>query len=152
MLAAELNCINHNYSLGILAPESYIPVLKPLQEFTDLPITYFFNENTTKPLINIAVDFVSKRFKFIDLFLTDYEETLPIFVNATKDAGLCVKSLNNVDKLQDDQEALVVIAAREEFIRSCIERGRNGKKKKTWIVLPLDDSEIDGNFFFIQHQ
>ncbi|KAK0162648.1 hypothetical protein PV327_006410 [Microctonus hyperodae] len=143
MIAPELSCSNEYYSLGILAPNKYISVLQLFQEFTDVPVTYYTNENTTKPLVNILVNFVSKHFHAIDLLLTDSKVTLDLLINETNRAGICVKSLDNFEIIQNDNKALIVIAAHEEYIKSLIEpRIHGGESRKTWIILPLDDSDV----------
>ncbi|XP_015126011.1 uncharacterized protein LOC107047718 isoform X2 [Diachasma alloeum] len=140
MLAAEPDCAYDYYNLGVLAPEGYIPILQPLQEITDLPVAFYFNDNITKPLVNIAIDFITRKFETVDVLLTDTDFAQNIIIDGTREAGICVDGFNNLTKLDNTDNGLIVAAGEERSIRSWVGRhaGRN-----TWIILPLDDSAPD---------
>ncbi|XP_063978771.1 uncharacterized protein LOC135163339 isoform X2 [Diachasmimorpha longicaudata] len=140
MLAAEPDCTYDHYNLGVLAPEVYIPVLQPLQDMTDLPFAFYFNDNITKPLVNIAIDFIARKFETIDLLLADTDFAQAIVVESTREVGICVESFNNLTKLDNMDNGLIVAAGEERSIRSWI-GGYQGMG--TWVILPLDDSEPD---------
>ncbi|XP_034937834.1 uncharacterized protein boss [Chelonus insularis] len=141
-LSSELECADQTYSLGILASSSYTSVLQPFKDFTDIPIMFYSPQYMTQTLITIAVSFISSRFKSIDLLLTDSKTTFEIFGNESAKAGVCIKSLVDLEDKDSDQESLVVIAGDEFYIRYWMQREEVKSIQKTWIFIPLDFSDI----------
>lgn len=150
MTIAESDCTenqNDYYDLGILAPEHYLPVLQPLVEFSDLPISYYFNKNTTNRLIQAAVHFVRENFDEIELLLTDCDSVLEFFLRKTNDVGVCVKNINDLGQLDVESDGLFVVIGGGEFIRSWM-NDNIISRHKNWFIVPIDDSNLDGLFFY----
>lgn len=144
--AAESDCTNKSnnyYDLGILAPENYVPVLKPLFDFTELPISFYFNKNTSNPLINAAVYFIKDNYNEVELLLTDCDNVHDVFLKSTSDVGVCIKNINDLGQLNEESDGLIVVAAGEEMIRSWMQ-DEAISRRKTWLIIPLDDSELEG--------
>ncbi|XP_011296971.1 uncharacterized protein boss isoform X2 [Fopius arisanus] len=140
MLASEPDCTHDYYNLGVLAPQSYISILQPLQDITDLPLAFYFNDNISKPLVNIAMNFITHKFETIDLLLTHNDFVHNIILDETRETSICVESFNNLTKLDNMDNGLIVAAGEERSIRSWLEKYR---EKQTWLIIPMDDSEPD---------
>lgn len=91
----------------------------------------------------MGLDFITRNFHTIDLLLTDSTSTFEIFLNQSQFLDLCIKSYDDVSRVEDDQEATIVILGDEFFIRSWLEVERINVIK-TWIIIPLDDSDVTG--------
>ncbi|XP_057332187.1 protein bride of sevenless [Microplitis mediator] len=127
------------YSLGILVPFHYHGVLEPISSYTDLSITFYGSQII--PSINMGLDFITRNFHTIDLLLTDSTSTSEIFLNQSQFLDVCIKSYDDISRVEDDQEATIVILGDEFFIRSWLEVERINVIK-TWIIIPLDDSDV----------
>ena len=145
--AVNFDCVDY-YELGILVPEVYRAILQPLGDFNVLPVSSYKNANMTKALVDTLMEFITTKFEVIDLLLVDSHDILGVVLDASREAGICVKSVDEVAELDNDTEAVIVIAGCKDSIISWIEKGDNTLLgKKTWIVLPLDNSYVHGIFY-----
>ncbi|KAI4504645.1 hypothetical protein M0802_000195 [Mischocyttarus mexicanus] len=142
--AVDMDCTEH-YEMGVLVPTVYNNILEPLTNFSILPISFYKEQNLTKPLINIMVHYISTRFESIDLLLTNSDFVLDYFFDATKNLGICVKNYKDFQELEDNiTEAVIVVIGDVDDIKQSIEKGEKIEgPRKTWIVLPLDRSHVD---------
>ncbi|XP_076677151.1 G protein coupled receptor bride of sevenless isoform X3 [Andrena cerasifolii] len=142
--AVESDCTEH-YDLGILLPSEYTAILEPLRNYSVLPISSYREQNLTRPLVNLMVHYLTTRFEVIDLLLADSDFAANSFLDSTKEAGICVKSYASAVELEEkDAEAVIAAIGGRNDIRLWIERGEKlVGARKTWIVLPLDGSNVD---------
>ncbi|KZC03736.1 PREDICTED: protein bride of sevenless [Dufourea novaeangliae] len=142
--AVDTDCVD-NYDLGILLDSGYAAILEPFRNYSVLPITTYKEQNLTRPLINLMVHYLTTRFETIDLLLVDSDFPLNLFLDTTKEAGLCVKRYSsNVELDENDTEAVVAVIGGRNEIRQWIEKGEKLQgPKKTWIVLPIGGSNVD---------
>ncbi|XP_043266137.1 protein bride of sevenless [Colletes gigas] len=142
--AVDSDCTDR-YELGILLPTEYSTILEPLRNYSILPISTYHEQNLTKPLLNLLVHYLSTRFESIDLLLVDSEFALNFFLDATREAGVCVKNYAKTVELdENDTEAVIAVIGGRNEARQWIERGEKLQgHRKTWIVLPLDGSNVD---------
>ncbi|XP_076165762.1 G protein coupled receptor bride of sevenless isoform X1 [Ptiloglossa arizonensis] len=142
--AVYSDCTDH-YELGILLPSEYISVLEPFRNYSVLPISTYNEQNLTKPLLNLMVHYLSTRFEIVDLLLVNSDFALNFFLDTTQEAGICVKNYANIVELDENEtEAVIVVIGTRNDIRQWIERGEKLQgPRKTWIVLPLDGSNVD---------
>ncbi|CAD1480818.1 unnamed protein product, partial [Heterotrigona itama] len=140
----DADCTGH-YEMGILLPSEYTTILEPLRNYSVLPISSYNEQNLTRPLINLMVHYVSTRFETIDVLLTNHDFPLNSFLDATKEAGICVKKYADSLQLEEDETEIVIAAiGHRNDIRQWIERGEKMQgSRKTWIALPLDGSNVD---------
>lgn len=154
MEAVDYDCVDY-YELGILVPGSRSAILQPLGDYNVLPVSTYKEANMTRSLVDTMVAFASTRFEVIDLLLVDSHAVLGLVLDATREAGICVKSVHEAAELDNDTEAVIAVVGSGESIRSWIDRRDEASlhsDKKVWLVLPLDDSYVDGkvgicNFF-----
>ena len=141
----DADCTDH-YEMGILLPTEYTTILEPLRNYSVLPISSYNEQNLTRPLINLMVHYVSTRFETIDVLLANHDFALNSFLDATKEAGICVKKYSDSLELEEDETETVIAAiGQRNDIRQWIERGEKMQgSRKTWIALPLDGSNVDG--------
>ncbi|CAL7937934.1 unnamed protein product [Xylocopa violacea] len=140
----DSDCMDH-YEVGILLPLEYATVLEPLRNYSVLPISTYQEQNLTRPLINLMVHYLSTRFETIDLLLTTLNFPLNLFLDTAKEAGICVKDYGDTLKLEEGEtEAVIAVIGFRNDIRQWIERGEKLQgPRKTWIVTPLDGSNVD---------
>ncbi|XP_058792539.1 protein bride of sevenless isoform X2 [Phymastichus coffea] len=142
--AMEMDCSAH-YDLGILAPERYSEVLEPLRNLDIIPVNTYASANLSRPLIDVLVDFIASRYSVVDLVLSSSRRLLDRFLDASKEAGICVKS----DKMHEpDGNAtdLVVVAIGDyDDVSAWLDEEQIGDHddKKIWIILPVDNSHVD---------
>nr|XP_031825754.1 protein bride of sevenless isoform X2 [Nomia melanderi] len=143
-VAVDTDCVD-NYDLGILLASEYATILEPLRNYSVLPVSTYKEQNLTRPLINLMVHYLATRFETIDLLLVDSDFPLNLFLDTTKEAGICVKSYANTVELDDnDTEAVIAVIGSRNEIRQWIERAEKVQgPKKTWIVLPIDGSNAN---------
>ncbi|XP_044581329.1 uncharacterized protein LOC123262906 [Cotesia glomerata] len=134
-LLTSIDCPEY-YSLGLLVPLHYQEILSPLASFAEMPVTYYSSLLT--PKVSIALDFLTRSFPEVDLLLTDSISTLDLFMNQSQSLNLCIKSVDNVAQLEDNLAGTIVLSGPESFIRSWISE----VSLKTWVVIPLDDSDV----------
>ncbi|XP_076650778.1 G protein coupled receptor bride of sevenless isoform X2 [Halictus rubicundus] len=142
--AVDTDCVD-NYDLGILLASEYATILEPLRNYSVLPVSTYKEQNLTRPLINLMVHYLTTRFEMIDLLLVDSDYPLNLFLDVTKEAGICVKNYASTVVLDEsDTEAVIAVVGARNEIRQWIERGEKLQgPKKTWIVLPIDGSNVD---------
>ncbi|XP_053976143.1 protein bride of sevenless isoform X1 [Hylaeus volcanicus] len=142
--AVDSDCTDR-YEMGILLPSEYNAILEPIRNYSVLPISTYEDQNLTKPLLNLMVHYLSTRFEIVDLLLVDSEFALNFFLDATKEAGICVKNYaKNVELDEGDTEAVIAVIGGRNDARQWIEKGEKLQgPRKTWIVLPLDGSNVD---------
>ncbi|XP_033324769.2 G protein coupled receptor bride of sevenless isoform X2 [Megalopta genalis] len=142
--AVDTDCVD-NYDLGILLPSDYATILEPLRNYSVLPVSTYKEQNLTRPLINLMVHYLTTRFEMIDLLLVGTDYPLNLFLDVTKEAGICVKNYASTVELDDnDTEAVIAVIGTRNEIRQWIERGEKVQgPKKTWIVLPIDGSNVE---------
>lgn len=145
--AVALDCVDY-YELGVLVPSIYDPILKPLGDFNVLPVSVYEDANMTSALVDTLIEFISTKYEVVDLLLVDSHELLARLLDASKDAGLCVKSVNQVAEIDNDTEAVIVGVGSNQSIRSWIEKDALFARK-TWIVLPINESYLDGSIIII---
>ncbi|XP_017752797.1 PREDICTED: protein bride of sevenless isoform X4 [Eufriesea mexicana] len=133
------------YEMGILLPSEYTTILEPLRNYSVLPISTYNEQNLTRPLINLMVHYLSTRFETIDLLLVNHDFALNLFLDTTKEAGICVKNYGDTFELEDDEtEPVIAVIGQRNDLRQWIERGEKLQgSRKTWIALPIDGSNID---------
>ena len=141
----DTECTNH-YEMGILLPSEYATTLEPFRNYSVLPISTYNEQNLTRPLINLMVHYLSTRFETIDAFLANHDFALNLFLDTTKEAGICVESYGDTLELEEsEREAVIAVIGQRNDIRQWIERGEKMQgSRKTWIALPLDGSNVDG--------
>ncbi|CAK9808146.1 Protein bride of sevenless [Anthophora quadrimaculata] len=142
--AVDSECADH-YEMGILLPLEYAMILEPLRNYSVLPISTYNEQNLTRPLINLMAHYLSTRFETIDHLLTNSDYALNLFLDITKEAGVCVKNYGDtLDIEEDETEAVIAVIGQRSDIRQWIERGEKMQgSRKTWIALSLDGSNID---------
>lgn len=142
----EADCRADRYDMGILLPSEYAGIMEPLRNYSVSPIATYDEENLTRPLINLMVHYMSTRFETVDLLLASHDPALNIFLDAAREAGICVKNYGGSLELEGDEtEPVIAVIGRRSDIRQWIERGeRLEESRKTWIALPLDGSSVDG--------
>lgn len=140
--AVDLDCSDH-YELGVLAPLFYEDILRPLESKNVLPIGTYQEQNFTTPLIDILVHFLATRFESVDLFLSSGPFVLERFTDVSALEGICVKSHTKTANPEND--TVVVAIGEYDDLRKWL-RSETEYLRRTWIVLPSDDSQIDGKF------
>lgn len=140
----DTECTNH-YEMGILLPSEYATTLEPLRNYSVLPISTYNEQNLTRPLINLMVHYLSTRFETIDALLANHDFALNLFLDTTKEAGICVESYGDTLELEEsEREVVIAVIGQRNDIRQWIERGEKMQgSRKTWIALPLDGSNVD---------
>ncbi|XP_031773899.1 protein bride of sevenless isoform X2 [Apis florea] len=144
--SVDADCRTDRYEMGVLLPAEYATILEPLRNYSVLPVATYDEQNLTRPLINLLVHYLSTRFETVDLVLASHDSPLNVFLDAAREAGICVKSYGTDSLAVEGGEAEPVIAAigRRSDIRQWIERGEKlQESRKTWIALPLDGSNVD---------
>lgn len=142
--AVDTDCAEY-YELGILVPSAYKAILEPLRNYSVLPISTYKEQNLTKPLINVMVHYLSTRFEVVDLVLVNSDFALNQFLDATKEAGICVRSYAGIKELNEmNTDAVIAVIGEKLDIRQWIGKGEKLEgPRKTWVVLPLDRSHVD---------
>lgn len=147
----EMDCSAH-YDLGILAPKRYLGVLDPLSTLDVVPVDTYSTPNLTLPLIDVLIDFIGARYVAIDLLLVDSRPVYDKFIKASQDAGICIKSDSELDLESNDTEPVIVAIGSHEHIYDWMQDRKsqwNDISNYVWIVLPLDNSNVDGKKFCI---
>lgn len=146
-VAVRQNCAP-DYGMGILLPSSYDTMLDPFRDYGALPIVSYGERNYTEPMIDILTHYLSTRYETVDLVLASTDHVLNHFLRVTRDAGVCVKHdrrVNGTDANTAKVEAVIVaIGEAGDIQRWLREREETKDHRKTWLVLPLDNSDIDG--------
>ena len=142
-----MDCSAH-YDLGLLVPSRYGDVLEPLRSLDIIPVNVYYPPNLTLPLVDVLVDFLSTRYATIDLLLSDSRPVLDRLLKKTKDAGICVKSDKGLEiEASNDTEIVVVAIGDFDDVTTWLDEQNdfgNDEDNKVWIVMPLDNSNVDG--------
>ncbi|XP_046435485.1 protein bride of sevenless isoform X1 [Neodiprion fabricii] len=143
MVAVEQDCTSY-YELGILVPNEYRETLEPLEQFSLVPMSSYSDQNFSKPLVSIMVDFLSTKYEVVDLFLSNSPDVLNVFLDTSRKAGICLKSHTEILDTDNSTHVVIAVAGSKDEIKIWIE---NGEKiigpEITWVVLPLDGSHVD---------
>ncbi|XP_076395102.1 G protein coupled receptor bride of sevenless isoform X2 [Megachile rotundata] len=142
--AVDSDCEDH-YEMGILLPSEYLMILEPLHNYSVLPISTYDEQNLTKPLISLMVHYLTTRFETVHLLLASSDYALNLFLDATKEAGICVKRYGDTLELdENDTEVVIAVIGHRSDVRQWIERGEKLQgARKTWVILTLDGSNVD---------
>jgi hypothetical protein len=135
------------YDLGILAPERFMEVLEPLQSLNVLPVYTYGPPNLNLALIDTLVEFISTHYTTIDLVLSSSQTILDHFFNVSKEAGICVRSDKDLKRESNNTEFVIVALGDYEDLSIWIDERENAEEedvKRIWIVLPVDNSYVDG--------
>ncbi|XP_070154593.1 protein bride of sevenless isoform X1 [Polyergus mexicanus] len=143
----EENC-TPNYEMGVLVPSQYSSMVNFFRDYDDLPIVTYRERNFTIPTIDILAHYLSTGYEIIDLVHTNVNSVLEHFLEVTRDVGVCVK---RHDKRVDDgrnesvAEAVIVAIGERDDIQGWLRESEGSKdiRRKTWLLLPLDNSDID---------
>lgn len=143
--AVDSDCEDH-YEMGILLPSEYLAILEPLRNYSVLPISTYDEQNLTKPLISLMVHYLTTRFETVDVVLANSDYAVNLFLDMTKEAGICVKRYGDTLELDESEtEVVIAVVGQRNDVRQWIERGEKLEgARKTWVVLTLDGSNVDG--------
>lgn len=145
----EQNCAS-NYEIGILMPFQYSSMVNLFRDYDDLPIVTYGERNFTIPAIDILAHYLSTVYEVIDLVHANVNSVFERFLEVTRDVGVCVKRHDK--RIEDDRnenvaEMSVIVAIGErDDIQRWLGESEDSKdvRRKTWLLLPLDNSDIDG--------
>ncbi|XP_012523914.2 uncharacterized protein LOC105829529 [Monomorium pharaonis] len=144
--AVEQSCAP-DYEMGILMPFQYGPMMDYLRDHGSLPIGIYEERDFTVSVIDIVAHYLSTRYEIVDLVYANADSVLNRFLEVTKDAGVCVKRSDrrvNGDKYANVTETVIVaIGKRNDVLRWLGENEESRDIRETWLVLPLDNSDID---------
>lgn len=135
--------------MGILVPSQYSSMVNFFRDYDNLPIITYEERNFTIPTIDILAHYLSTRYEVIDLVHANVNSVLERFLEVTRDVGVCVK---RHDKRVDDDrnenvaEATIVAIGERDDIQGWLRENEDSKdtRRKTWLLLSLDNSDIDG--------
>lgn len=134
--------------MGVLVPSQYGPMIDDLRDHGGLPIGIYGERNFTMPVIDILAHYLSTRYKIVDLVHTTTDAVLDHFLEVTKDVGVCVKRSDrrvNGDRYANVTETVIVaIGERNDVLRWLKENEESRNSRETWLLLSLDNSDIDG--------
>lgn len=146
-VAVEQSCAP-DYEMGVLVPSRYGHMMDYLRDHGNLPIGIYEERDFTMPMIDILTHYLSTRYRIVDLVYTNADSVLDRFLEVTKDAGVCVKRSDmrvNSDRYANVTEIVIVaIGKRNEVLRWLGENEELRGSGETWLLLPLDNSDIDG--------
>nr|XP_034179851.1 protein bride of sevenless isoform X2 [Osmia lignaria] len=142
--AVDSDC-EDRYEMGILLPSEYLAILEPLRNYSVLPISTYDEQNLTKPLISLMVHYLTTRFETVDVVLASSDYAVNLFLDMTKEAGVCVKRYGDTLELDESEtEVVIAVVGQRNDVRQWIERGEKLQgARKTWVVLTLDGSNVD---------
>ncbi|XP_029670720.1 protein bride of sevenless [Formica exsecta] len=143
----EQNC-TPNYEMGVLVPSQYSSMMNFFRDYDDLPIVTYGERNFTIPTIDILAHYLSTRYEVIDLVHTNVNSVLEHFLEVTRDVGVCVKRHDkrfDDDRNENVAEAVIVAIGERDDIQGWLRESEGSKdiRRKTWLLLPLDNSDID---------
>ncbi|XP_029171464.1 protein bride of sevenless isoform X2 [Nylanderia fulva] len=140
-LILEQNCAN--YEMGVLVPSEYSSMVNFFHDYSDdLPIVAYGEPNFTMPTIDILAHYLSTEYEVIDLVHANLSSILKRFLEVTRDVGVCVK---RHDRYGNIAEEVVVAIGERDDIQRWLGESEDSKdiSGKTWLLLPLDNSDID---------
>ncbi|KAL6262954.1 hypothetical protein P5V15_005742 [Pogonomyrmex californicus] len=145
-VAVEQSCAL-NYEMGVMVPSRLSFMMDYLRDHGNLPISVYGERDFTMPAIDILAHYLSTRYETVDLVHANADSVLDHFLEVTKDAGVCVKRSDrrvNGDRYANVTETTIVaIGERNDVLRWLGENEESGGSRKTWLLLPLDNSDID---------
>ncbi|XP_066586538.1 uncharacterized protein boss isoform X2 [Prorops nasuta] len=143
-LSVESECVEY-YDLGVLAPWDYRGILEPLRNSSVHSISLYKDEDMSRALVNLLVQFLSTRFERVDLAMATTQEILDYFMLGSKEAGICVKSAGDVSRIDRNvTEAVIGLIGTRQDIARWIKGGEKiDGPRKTWVVLDIDGSNVD---------
>lgn len=145
--AVERNCAP-DYEMGVVVPFQYGPTVDSLRYYGGLLINTYGERSFTEPTIDILAHYLSIRYEVIDLVLTNSNHILDRLLKITRNAGVCVKRYDkhvNGNKDTNVTEAVIIAVGESSDIQRWLRESEESKDfKKTWLLLPLDNSNIDG--------
>ncbi|XP_011871669.1 PREDICTED: uncharacterized protein LOC105564127 isoform X2 [Vollenhovia emeryi] len=145
-VAVEQSCAP-DYEMGVLVPSQYGHVIDYLRDHGGLPIGVYEERDFTVAVIDILAHYLSARYETVDLVRTSADSVLDRFLEVTKDAGVCVKRSDrrvNGDRYANVTETVIVaIGERNDVLRWLGENEESRGSRETWLLLPLDNSDID---------
>ncbi|XP_077266555.1 G protein coupled receptor bride of sevenless isoform X1 [Temnothorax americanus] len=147
-VAIEQSCAP-DYEMGVLVSSQYGHVMDYLHDHSGLPIGVYEERDFTMPLIDILAHYLSTKYKIVDLVYTNADYVLDRFLEVTKDAGVCVKRSDR--RVNGDgygyanvtETVIVAIGQRNDVLRWLGENEESRNSSETWLLLPLDNSDID---------
>jgi len=129
-------------------PSQYGHIMNYFRDHDGLPIDIYEEQDFTVSTIDILVHYLSTRYKIVDLVYTNADSVLDRFLEVTKDSGVCVKRSDrhvNADRYANVTETVIVaIGKRNDVLRWLGENEKSRDSRETWLLLPLDNSNIDG--------
>lgn len=136
--------------MGVLVPLQYSSMMNLFRDYDDLPIVTYGERNFTIPAIDILAHYLSTVYDVIDLVHTNVNSVFEHFLEVTRDVGVCVKRHDK--RIEDDRnenvaEMSVIVAIGErDDLKRWLGESEDSKdiRRKTWLLLPLDNSDIDG--------
>lgn len=144
----EQNCAS-NYEIGVLVPFQYSSMVNFFRDYGDLPIVTYGERNFTVPAIDILTHYLSTAYDVIDLVHVNVNSVFERFLEVTRDAGVCIKRHDK--RIEDDRnenvaETVIVAIGERDNIQRWLGESEDSKdiRRKTWLLLPLDNSDIDG--------
>nr|XP_012222884.1 PREDICTED: uncharacterized protein LOC105672491 isoform X2 [Linepithema humile] len=144
--AVERNCAP-DYEMGVLVPFQYGPTVDSLRYYGGLLINTYGERNFTEPTIDILAHYLSTRHEIVDLVLANANHILDRFLKITRNAGVCVKRHDkhvNDNKDTNVTEAVIIAIGEGSDIQQWLRESEKSKdSKKTWLLLPLDNPDID---------
>lgn len=146
-VAVEQSCVPV-YGMGVLVPSQYGHIMDYLRDHGGLPIGVYEERDFTVPAIDILAHYLSTRYEIVDLVHTNAGSVLDRFLEVTKDAGVCVKRSDRrvkSDRYTNVTETVIVaIGGRNDVLRWLGENEESRGSRETWLLLSLDNSDIDG--------
>lgn len=146
-VAVEQSC-TPDYEMGVLMPSQYGHIMNYFRDHDSLPIGIYEEQDFTVSMIDILVHYLSTRYEIVDLVYTNADSVLNRFLEVTKDSGVCVERSDrhvNADRYANVTETVIVaIGKRNDVLRWLGEIEKSRDSKETWLLLPLDNSNIDG--------
>ncbi|XP_025991947.1 uncharacterized protein LOC105199347 isoform X2 [Solenopsis invicta] len=137
-----------DYEMGILVPFQYGPLINYLRDHVGLPIGTYEERDFTVSTIDILAHYLSTRYEIVDQVYANADSVLKRFLEVTKDAGVCVKRSDrrvNGDRYDANvtESVVVAIGERSDVLRWLRENEESRGFRETWLLLPLDNSDID---------
>jgi len=146
-VAVEQSCAP-DYEMGILVPSEYGPMMDYLRNYGSLSIGIYGERDFTVPVIDILAHYLSTKYEIVDLVHANVDSVLDRFLEVTKDAGVCVKQSDrrvNSDRYANVTETVIVaIGERNDMLRWLKQNEESRDSRETWLLLPLNNSDIDG--------
>jgi len=146
-VAVEQSCAP-DYEMGILVPSQYGSMMEYLHSYNGLPIGIYKERDFTVPMIDILAHYLSTKYKIVDLVHANTDSVLDHFLEITKDAGVCVKRSDrhvNGDRYANVTETVIVAIGKRNDVQRWLEENEKSRNfGETWILLPLDNSDING--------